>query len=69
MIMRILKLTEGENKTVAISLSVVCDDPNRVLDVSEKLSRTAIGLSLDGFNVGLNFISVSVEDESEESSD
>jgi len=63
-----IKVTESENKTVAITLSVMCEDPNRVLDVSEKLSRTAIGLSLDGFNVGLNFVSLSIEEEESESS-
>lgn len=59
-------MVDDKPSTIGISLSVTCvQDGEQLIKIVEILSRTAVGLSLEGFSVGLNLITITSDDISE----
>lgn len=57
-------MTQPEaTKPLVISLSVVTDDHNHALRAYEVLGRAAVGLALEGIQVGTNITTIDILDE------
>lgn len=53
-------------RTHIVSATVVSEDAHDILNAAEKLQRVAVGLSLEGITVRMDFSSFEVEDDEDE---